>query len=126
MDRGKFISLLSTTKTDIDEQWIVGVLKRSIDSNLDDGNSRGYRNLIIAMEELSELNVEVSKELRGKGDKYHILEELADAQLSIYYIQEICGISDDDLHKALNIKTCRLEEKLEERESITRERNLSK
>ena len=44
------------------------------------------RNLIIVREELSELSKEISKELRGQGDKYNILEELADVPLGIYYV----------------------------------------
>lgn len=115
MDREKFISQLPTTEKNIDKQWIMNVMKQSVDSNLKDGNPRGHRNLIIVMEELSELSKEVSKELRGKGDQYNILEELADVQLSIYYVQEVCGISDDGLHRAINIKMKRLEEVLNEK-----------
>ncbi len=65
---------------------------------------RGYRNLIIAMEECGELIQEISKELRGKKDHLKLLQELADVQLSIYYIQEVCGISDEELNQAINVK----------------------
>ena len=115
MNREKFISQLNTIEKDIDKTWIIDVLKKSIDSNLHDGNPRGHRNLIIVMEELSELIKEISKQLRDKGDQYNILEELADVQLGIYYVQEICGINNDDLHKAMNIKMRRLEEVLDEK-----------
>lgn len=115
LDREKFISQLSTTEKNIDKQWIMDVMKHSVDSNLHDGNPRGHRNLIIVMEELAELSKEISKELRGKGDQYNILEELADVQLSIYYVQEVCGVNNDDLHKAMNIKMRRLEEVLNEK-----------
>ena len=112
MNKEKFISQLNTTEKDINKTWIKDVLKKSIDSNLHDGNPRGHRNLIIVMEELSELSKEISKQLRDKGDQYNILEELADVQLGIYYVQEICGVNNDDLHKAMNIKMRRLEEVL--------------
>ena len=112
MNREKFISQLNTAEKDIDKAWIMDVLKKSIDPNLYNGNPRGHRNLIIVMEELSELIKEISKQLRGKGDTYSILEKLADVQLGIYYIQEICGISNVDLYKAINIKMRRLEEVL--------------
>lgn len=115
LDREKFISQLNTTEKDIDKSWIMDVLRKSIDSNLHDGNPRGHRNLIIVMEELSELSKEISKQLRDKGDQYNILEELADVQLGIYYVQEICGVNNDDLHKAMNIKMRRLGEVLEEK-----------
>ena len=113
MDREKFISQLPIIEKNIDKQWIMNVMKQSVESNLHDGNPRGHRNLIIVMEELAELSKEISKELRGKGDRYNILEELADVQLGIYYVQEVCGVNDDYLHKAINIKVRRLEEVLD-------------
>lgn len=64
------------------------------------------------MEELAELTKEISKHLRGKGNLYSILEELADVQLGIYYVQEICKIKDEDLHRAMNVKMKRLEQVL--------------
>lgn len=115
MDSEKFISQLSTAEKNIDRQWFINVLKQSVDPNLHDGNPRGHRNLIIVMEELAELSKEISKELRGKGNKYSILEELADVQLGICYVQEICGIDEDDLHKAMNVKMKRLEDTLREK-----------
>lgn len=60
------------------------------------------------MEELSELAKEISKELRDKGDKISIIEELADVQLGVWYVQEICGIHTDDLNMAINVKVDRL------------------
>ena len=115
MDRDRFISQLSTAEESIDMQRITDILKKSVDSNRKEGTQRGHRNLIIVMEELSELSKEISKKLRGKGDQYHILEELADVQLGIFYVQEICGISNDELHKAINVKLQRLEETLKEK-----------
>ncbi len=115
MEREKFISQLNTTDKNIDINWVLDVTNKSVNSNLSDGNPRGYRNLIIVMEELAELSKEISKELRGKGDYYNILEELADVQLSIYYVQEVCKIDNDELHKAMNIKMKRLENVLNDK-----------
>lgn len=115
MDRGKFISQLNEAEENTDRQWITDVVKKSIESSLKDGNMRGHRNLISVMEELSELSRELSRRLRGKGDQNGILEELADVQLGIYYVQEICGISDSDLNKAVNVKARSLEETLEKK-----------
>ena len=60
------------------------------------------------MEELSELQKEISKELRGKGDKVNVLEELADVQIVIYYVKKILGISNEDIEKAISVKIDRL------------------
>ena len=123
MDRTEFISQLGQAENEINHEWLMRVLKESIESNLYDGNPRGYMNLIIVMEELSELTKEISKYLRGKGNSYGILEELADVQLGIYYVQEICDIKDKDLHQAMNVKMNRLEDvlnKVQIRKSLLR------
>lgn len=112
MDREKFIYNLEKESTDINEKRLIDLVQRSIDSNLSDGNPRGHRNLIIVMEELAELSQALAKELRGKGDCINLLEELADVQLGVYYIQEICKVSNEDLHKAMNAKLERLEDVL--------------
>lgn len=95
----------------INENKIKEIIKKSIDNK--DNNERGYRNLIIVMEELAELSQQVSKQLRGKGNYYNILEELADVYLCIYYIKDIVGIKDNDLYKAVNIKADRLNKEVE-------------
>lgn len=107
MDRETFINGL-TNASSMDRSKIDRVLTDSIDSNMPDGNPRGHRNLIIVMEELAELSKEISKELRGKGDTVSILEEMADVQLGIYYIQKILCIDDNMLEKAVAVKTNRL------------------
>ena len=38
----------------------------------------------------------------------NILEELADVQISIYYIQNICNITNSELDKAMAVKMKRL------------------
>lgn len=112
MDKAEFIFQLVRAESEINHEWLMKVLKESIESNLYDGNPRGHRNLIIVMEELAELTKEISKHLREKGNLYSILEELADVQLGIYYVQEICNIQDEDLHRAMNVKMKRLEDVL--------------
>lgn len=109
MNRENFIEGLGVESSNINKNWITNVLIESIDSNLSDGNPRGHRNLIIVMEELAELSQAIAKELRDKGDNINLLEELADVQLGVYYVQEIFNITDENLHKAMNIKMKRLE-----------------
>lgn len=67
-------------------------------------NTLGSSNLIIVMEELAELQKEISKFLRNKSDRMKLIEELADVVLNIDYIKDICKISDKDLTKAINVK----------------------
>lgn len=109
MNKDDFILKMFHAKPTLDEERVRDVVQRSIDSNLSDGNPRGHRNLIIVMEELSELSKEVAKVLRGKGDHVSVLEELADVKLVSYYLQDICNISDKELAQALNVKVERLD-----------------
>lgn len=113
MDRDRFAKELAVSEV-MNNDCIEEILIRSIESNLGDGNPRGHRNLIIFQEELSELTKEISKELRGKGNKVNILEELADVQISIYYIQNICHITNSELDKAIAVKMKRLNDILVE------------
>lgn len=109
MNKKQFIKEMKASKMSVDKEDIKRIIKHSIDDNFkDDKNLRGHKNLIIVMEELAELSQAVSKQLRGIGDNTNLLEELADVQLGIYFVQEICGITDEDINKAINVKAERL------------------
>ena len=109
MNRENFIVELEKESSNINKNWITNLIKESNDINLSDGNPRGHYNSIIVMEELAELSQAIAKKLRDKGDNINLLEELADVQLGIYYIQEIFNIPDDSLHRAMNVKMKRIE-----------------
>lgn len=113
MDKIKFVERMKTIP-ELSNKEINSVIIQSINSNNGDGNPRGHRNLIIVTEELAELSKEVSKALRGKEDINAILEESADVVLCIKYIQEIFGISDDELNRAVSVKVERLSNVLEQ------------
>lgn len=117
MDREAFIQQYMRQMDEIigdeyDKERILKVIRDSIDANSVDRTPRGHRNLIIVMEELAELSQQVSKELRGNCNKFDLLQELADVQLCIYYIQEICNIDDKQLQDAMVVKSNRVEDGL--------------
>lgn len=105
MDRKEFEKEFETASTKVNNTYVEQVIKQSLKpiSN----NNDGTLNLVIVMEEFMEISKEISKYLRGKGDKVALTEELADAYLSIKYVQQICDISDDELNKAINVKAKR-------------------
>ena len=72
----------------------------------------GFYNIIIVIEELSELTKELTKALRDKGSVVGIVEELADASLGIDYIKEVFDITDKELEYARSIKIAELKKKL--------------
>lgn len=110
MKKELFIEKYKEASEVVNKKELVDILNESIDASLkkEPHNPRGHRNLIIAMEELSELQKEVSKELRGKGDSVAILEEIADVYIVLTYIKEICGFKDEAINKAINVKKDRL------------------
>lgn len=112
MNRENFITEVKKESSSIDKKWITNLIKESINVNLFDGKPRGHQNSIIVMEELAELSQAIAKQLRDKGDNINLLEELADVQLGIYYIQEIFNITEESLHKAMNVKMKRVEDVL--------------
>ena len=107
MDKEVFIEKMKNCEP-MNKESLMKIIVDSVNSNMVDGNPRGHRNLIIVMEELAELAKEISKELRGKGDVTNLIEELADVQLGIYYVQEIVGIDDKTIEKAMSVKMDRL------------------
>lgn len=107
MDKKVFIEQMKNCEP-MDKESIMKILVDAVDSDIGDGNPRGHKKLIIVMEELAELTKEVSKELREKGDITNITEELADVQLCIYYVQEIVGIDDKTIEKAVSVKANRI------------------
>lgn len=64
----------------------------------------GEKQLIVAIEELSELQKELCKHLRGKGDKKHIIEETADVLIMVGNIREYFDIKDDELSAVIQSK----------------------
>lgn len=114
MDKDLFIKKMKTS-IPMEKDEIMEIITNHVNSNMDDGYPRGHRNLIVSMEELAELTQEISKVIRNKSDYITLLEEMADAKLSIYYIQEILKISDETLEKAMAVKMNRINDSLKEK-----------
>lgn len=108
MDKKKFLEEMGKEVESLKKEEIMGIINRSV-SETDSINPRGHRTLIIVMEELAELTQEVSKKLRGRNNYYSLVEEMADVQLGLYYLQNICEISDEELQKAIDIKVKRVD-----------------
>lgn len=77
----------------------------------------GSRNqMVVAIEEMSELQKELAKFLRGKGRYKAVVEELADAMVMLEQIKCIFAVSDDELEKAMNEKVMRTLKRLQKGE----------
>ena len=74
----------------------------------------GDKQLIVAIEELSELQKELCKYLRGKGNKDHIIEEMADVLIMVSNIREYFSIKDDDISSIIQSKQQRTMNRMKE------------
>lgn len=82
----------------------------------------GDLQLIIACEELSELQKEICKYLRNKGDKDHIKEEMADVQLMLDELKVFFDISQEEIYRIKRKKILRTQKRcLENIEEIEKE-----
>lgn len=70
--------------------------------------------LLIAIEELSEVQKELSKFIRGKGELNNLEEELSDLSLVLFYIHEICKPDKSNIERWKQLKLDRLEKHLKE------------
>lgn len=52
------------------------------------------------MEEFAELQQQVSKQIRGYGDKFGLLEEIADAYICLSFLESIFDVKPEDLQKS--------------------------
>ena len=86
------------------------LLKRSIEHYGKDVQST------VCMEECAELIQAISKEKRGKSDKEHLSEEMADVIICIEMLQEIYSISDDMISEWIQIKEARIIERIKQNE----------
>lgn len=72
----------------------------------------GDKQVVVAIEELSELQKELCKSLRDKTNKENIIEEMADVIIMINQMQMYFKISDEELHQEINYKLNRTKERL--------------
>lgn len=67
----------------------------------------------VAIEEMSELMKELSKDARGEQNRDKIIEELADVYIMLDQIQIMHDIDLNDVFKVMNEKCDRIRERIE-------------
>lgn len=107
MNKKMFIAKFNQAPSTINNTYCNNIIRESLQCIPEEQNQKGSLNTVIIMEELAELQKELSKALRGKGDRMNLIEELGDVYLCVKYIQEIFDISDETLAKAVNVKLSR-------------------
>lgn len=116
MDRMELKKQMESLKIDDGKKSFINskkeIVNNMIDASAEIEQIRGLRNLIIAMEELSELQQAISKILRGKGDKLNVMEELVNVEIVMETVKNTMGITEQELDKVRYIKLKRLEDKI--------------
>lgn len=59
---------------------------------------------VIAVEEMGELQKEVTKFIRGKGNIDHLIEEIADVQIMLWQLMVMHEISDEEIEREIEFK----------------------
>lgn len=106
MDRELFIEEMKKAPDECDTEWVTNVIVNNCNTS---GNTRLMH---IAIEELAELTKELTKVLRGIGDRTAVLEEYADVQIVLDYIQFLFGLTYEEIQKAEYVKVKRIEDKI--------------
>ena len=115
MNRERFKQEYINAKNELDKKELKGIIKSFIIGNkYSEFSTEDSYNLILAVEELSELQKAIIKYLRGSEDKIAIIEEMADVLISIMSVQSSLAIPTDDLYKAVNVKANRLNNTIKE------------
>lgn len=73
--------------------------------------------LVVCMEELSELTQAISKEKRGKGSRDNLIEEMADVMICMEILKQVYGISDNEIQNYVCQKQNRCIERMKSDES---------
>ena len=74
----------------------------------------------VCMEECAELIQAISKEKRGKSDKDHLAEEMADVIICIEMLKQIYNVTDDEIYSWVINKQERIIERIKKDAQSTR------
>lgn len=62
------------------------------------------KQMIIAIEELSELQKEICKALRGQANKQALIEEVADVEIILKQIKYYYNLKEEEIKEKINYK----------------------
>ena len=60
--------------------------------------------LVVCMEELSELSQAISKEIRGVGDRSNLVEEMADVIICLEILKQIFAVTNVEIEEWVKFK----------------------
>ena len=73
---------------------------------------------VVAIEECSELQKEITKMMRERGNKMNLLEEMADVYICLSFLEQIFNVKPDEMQKSIDVKLLREKRRLEDELSV--------
>lgn len=96
MDRNLFKLMFAAVMEDKGSRMSESQIKDRIATH-----SRGDKDIPVIIGELAELSLELTRYQRGKMDPNDLLQELSHVQWAVWTLQSQFGISDEELHAAV-------------------------
>ena len=110
MKREELIERMFNESSSLDKKAMKRILRTHLQFDTDDKEIPNVTTcLIVALEEMAELEQKLTKYIRGYRDEVGLAEEMADVIISLVYISEICKVPFDEVYKIVNVKLDRIE-----------------
>ena len=107
------MKIFTTDKVMMNDAQALNIMREARRFINPENNIPGVLNCVIAMEEFAECSKEISKQIRGVGDIYHLIEEMADCYICLKQLQDIFRIDDEIIDKYIQEKLDRQRERNE-------------
>lgn len=101
------MKIFITDKEKMTDMQALTIMRKSRDFIPCEINTPGILNEIIAIEEFSECTKEITKFIRGKGNRDHLVEEMADVYICLKHLQDIFDIEDEEIDNMMEAKFLR-------------------
>lgn len=113
MNRDELRKTIQNETPELNRDWVRKLIRKNLILMLHKHGSLTIQK-VICLEELAEMQQEISKSIRGKRGRIGILEEWCDCCIALWTLQEMYHMDVDDLNRIIKIKIKRLEKAMEE------------
>ena len=108
MEREAFKKKFEVADTTFYKTWVENVVSECGKVNRTLQNEDYNHALQLAAEEFAEMQIQIFHKLKGKSDRYELLDAVADTYLALMFVKQEFGISEEAFAKAVHVKTERL------------------
>ena len=115
MEREAFKKKFDAADTTFYKTWVENVVSECGKANRALQNEDYNHALQLAAEEFAEMQIQIFHKLRGKSDRYELLDAVADPYLALMFVKQEFGISEEAFAKAVHVKTEHLAGVLDEK-----------